>query len=79
MTRTLPDGTIIEYTVADSYGGPDNCFSRQNVNTNATFWRLPQTTWVISNHRTMHRFLEWLECCADLNDFLQSEAEAGIR
>lgn len=77
MSRTLPDGCVIEYTVADSYGGPGNCFSRQSVNTNAVFWRLPQTTWVGSNHRTLHRFLKWLDCCATLDDFLANEHEAS--
>jgi len=63
MTKKLPDGTEIEYTVADSYGGPGNCFSNLNINHNVVFWRLPQTTWVSTQHRNMHGFTEWLDCC----------------
>lgn len=80
MLYDLPDGTVIEWTIADTYGGPGNCFSRQNVNTNAIFWRVPQkTTWAHTNWRSQVRFYDWLKCCETLSDFLEGEREAEQR
>lgn len=79
MTFTLPDGVVVEYVVADSYGGPNNCYSRQNVNSQCVWWRCAETdecsamSWERSSHRNLCRFMDWILMCESFSDFLEGE------
>lgn len=44
-TFELADKTIVEATLADSYGGPGDCFSKMHVNSYALFYRKSGGEW----------------------------------
>lgn len=73
MIYNLKDGTVIEVTVSDSYSGPDGKPGCQRTSKNAVWWRLPQTTWVLTEYRTMHKFIEHINVSENLAAFLEGE------
>ena len=67
---TLPDSTFAELTFADCGSGPDNCFSRQHLNTNAVFCRFNGGNW-LHYGKQMHKARSWLELSESIFDAME--------
>lgn len=74
MNFTLPDGTHIECRYAGS-GGPEFKGGQQTGGCYA-WYRINGTVWVPSEHRTMHRLVEWIGLCENFADFMEGEKRA---
>lgn len=71
---TLPDGTLIEWTETGRVGGPASG-SGQYYGRNYLYVRVNGGDWEAQDgFRNLHRLLEWLELCENLQDFME-----GIR
>lgn len=68
MTIALPDGTIVELCLADSYSGPDNCFSRLHVNSTALFFRINNDKWKKCYDKSLHKVKELIKMCDSIED-----------
>lgn len=71
MTKvTLKDGSIVELTLADSYGGPGNCFSKMHVNSTVPFYRVEGGEWKhCPEFKSLHKVAKALEeLCDKLED-----------
>ncbi len=64
----LPDKTFVELILADTYSGPNNCFSRLHCNTNSVFCRINNGIWKLTTERSLHKARIWLELCEDVKD-----------
>lgn len=72
----LPDGTVIEITRSDANTGPNREYGQRCGS--AIWWRRPGDLWVQSRWRAMHRLVEWIALCEDMDDFLEGENEAAF-
>lgn len=82
MIVTLRHGDRIEVTQADSYAGPNRCFSRLAVNGTATFIRRegePDSAWRrVNGGRSMHMTIRWAEVCDTFDEYASVlDAEGG--
>lgn len=66
-TIFLTDG-IVEYCMADSLSGPNDCFGPLHVNSNVCWYRINGEGWQISPYRSNHRTREYLEICETVED-----------
>lgn len=73
MNFVLPDGTQIEMGMGDNL--PPGHKGGQHVSRSYTWYRINDGEWVPTNHRSQHRFVEWVECCETLADFMEGESQ----
>lgn len=73
------DDGLIEMRDGDAYGGPDNCFSRMNVNSSAMFIRKDGGDWLRSDHRSGHNCKKFIESCSSASEVMRGVTNGFAR
>lgn len=73
-THTLPDGTVINTAMSDTYSGPSGLPGCQRTSMNVPWYRVNGGDWTPSAHRHMHKLKEWILLSETISDFMEGEA-----
>lgn len=64
MKEVIPGTSdVVELRLADAYAGPDDCRSKQRVNSNALWYRINGGDWRRCRFKSHFEAVRWIEVC----------------